>query len=400
MDRVELARRLGAAAMDGQRVSGATIVDESEPARFMAALARAVGGGGPVFIADPAWTAARRAEFEALVDEPAASSDLGWLMIPSGGTSGRLKLARHDEQTIGAAVRGFCAHCGLQRVNAIGVLPLHHVGGLMAWLRCALTGGTFQSVSWKQLEAGETPALPGEDCVLSLVPTQLQRLLGSAVTRAWLQRFRAIFVSGGPIWPELAEAACAAELPVALSYGMTETAAMVTALRPEEFRAGLRSCGGPLPHARVSLAPDGTIAVGGESLFRGYWPDWRAAGDFATEDLGSIDERGHLRVHGRRDAVIITGGKKVQPAEVEAALRASGQFRDVAVIGVPDAEWGEAVVACYSPGANAPDLTRAAAALAPHQRPKRFLAVTPWPRNAQGKVDRAALRAFVVERVG
>ena len=327
-------------------------------------------------------------------------------MIPSGGSGGGVKFARHDEETIGAAVRGFCAHFGLTRVNAVGVLPLHHVSGLMAWMRCALTGGEFVPWDWKRLEAGERLTLrAGADWVISLVPTQLQRLLMAEEAVAWLRQFRVIFLGGGPVWPQLADAAAEAKLPISLSYGMTETAAMVTALRPEEFLAGDRSCGAPLPHARVTIDAEGVVTVAGESLFRGYYvneapkekcnviryisgggPGW------VTEDLGSFDERGHLHILGRRDAVIITGGKKVHPNEVEAVLRASGEFDDVAVIGLPDAEWGEAVVACHPPSGRAPNLERAVAALAPHQRPKRFIAVADWPRNSQGKVSRAELR--------
>jgi O-succinylbenzoic acid--CoA ligase len=93
--------------------------------------------------------------------------------------------------------------------------------------------------------------------------------------------------------------------------------------------------------------------------------------------------------------VIITGGKKVDPAEVEAALRATGEFDDVAVIGVADAEWGQAVVACYPAGAPEPHWERVRARLAEKlvgfKRPKRFVAVAEWPRNAQGKVNRAVL---------
>src|SRR5581483_5045622 len=111
---------------------------------------------------------------------------------------------------------------------------------------------------------------------------------------------------------------------------------------------------------------------------------------FSTQDAGQIDSRGHLHVLGRRDAVIITGGKKVQPADVEAALRASGEFDDVAVIGVPDREWGEIVVACYA-ARRPPDLARAVRGLAAHQQPKRFVPLTPWPRTAQGKINRAEL---------
>ena len=95
---------------------------------------------------------------------------------------------------------------------------------------------------WKKLEAGRRPVLPRlrGPWVISLVPTQLQRLLRSTSTVRWLRGFRIVFLGGGPVWPDLADKAQRARLPISLSYGMTETAAMVTALRPEEFLAGSR----------------------------------------------------------------------------------------------------------------------------------------------------------------
>ena len=373
------------------------------------ALLRATGcaeeQGDAVFLCDPKWGVAERAEVDRLkskIEDRKPKIPEGWLMIPSGGKSGTLKFARHDERTLGAAVRGFGKFFGLARVNAVNVLPAHHVSGLMARVRCGATGGAHVAWDWPRLEAGERPELPREagNWVISLVPTQLQRLMASKEAVAWLRQFRIIFLGGGPTWPELADAAAKAELPVSLSYGMTETAAMVAALRPEEFLAGARSCGTALAHARVEINADGVVSVAGESVFRGYFPASSAAREFVTEDLGRIDERGHLHLLGRRDAVIITGGMKVQPAEVEAALRASGEFIDVAVVGVPDAEWGEVVVACYLATGHAPDLARAMARLAPHQRPKRFVAVADWPRNAQGKLNRAALVAVAAASTG
>jgi o-succinylbenzoate---CoA ligase len=396
VERAELARRLGAELA----------VHEPATQRFMAAFGDAVASGAEVFLADPEWSGNRRSEFDSLVErargdgERLAQAGRGWLMIPSGGTSGALKLARHDEETIGAAVRGFGAHFGLQRVNAVGVLPLHHVSGLMAWMRCVLTGGDFWPWDWKRLEGGERPVPGSGDWVISLVPTQLQRLLQTTPAVEWLRQFAAIFVGGGPIWPALANEAARLGLRIAPSYGMTETAAMVTALRPEEFLRGARSAGSPLPHARVSSTEEGVVKVGGASLFLGYWPERRESGEFVTEDLGEIDVCGHLHVLGRRDAAIITGGKKVQAALVEAALRASGEFEDVAVIGVPDAEWGEAVVACYPAGGRSPDEVRACAGLASHERPKRFVAIADWPRSAAGKVNRAELAGRWTERNG
>lgn len=322
----------------------------------------------------------------------------GWLMIATGGTSGAPRWARHDERTVGAAVGGFCAHFGLERVNAVDVLPAYHVSGFMARARCAATGGRHVAWDWKELERGGRPepdAAAGP-WAISLVPTQLQRLLANAAAAAWLRKFSLVLLGGGPVWPDLTERVAAAGVRAVLSYGMTETAAMVAAQRPEEFAAGDRSSGRVLPHATLAVDAAGCVVVGGASLFRGYVPEWRERADWTTSDLGEIDAAGRLRVSGRADAVIITGGKKVQPAAVEAALRASGEFDDVVVIGVSDAEWGEAVVACYPARVGAaPDLGRASAGLAAHERPKRAVAVEPWPRSAHGKIDRGALRAAV-----
>jgi O-succinylbenzoic acid--CoA ligase len=391
------------------------LIEETDPRKFMTALADAAAGDGEVFLCSPAWGASERAQLKehlsrtVLTDSPQVSGlrsqvsqpgAHGWLMIPTGGTSGQLKFARHDEQTLAAAVRGFSRHFGLTQVNAVGVLPLHHVSGLMAWLRCALTGGEYRPLDWKEVEGGARPVLPPKPggWVISLVPTQLERLLRDEGAVAWLKNFRIIFLGGAPAWPDLLDRAAALGLPLSLGYGMTETAAMVTALRPEEFLAGARNNGSPLPHATVMVGANDTIVLGGESLFRGYHPAWRDRPDFETQDRGLIDERNHLFVLGRRDAVIITGGEKVDPAEIEALLRGTGQFPDLVVLGLPDAKWGQLLVVVY-PGHAHPDfhaVIRVTNTLADYKRPKSYIPlVGAWPAGAQGKINRAAL----VERV-
>lgn len=405
MDRAELARLLGTTLHVGEARSAPVAIAEADPGSFMAAFATAVSEGGPVFLSDPAWGEAERNALRRLMaTAPAtmsgrAKQTRGWLMIPSGGSSGEIKFARHDEETISAAVLGFGKHFGVQKVNVIGLLPLHHVSGLMAWMRCVLTGGVYRAWDWKRLEGGDAPRLPVDgDWFLSLVPTQLQRLLAQPELVVWLRQFRAVFLGGGPTWPELSEAAARAGLPIVLSYGMTETAAMVAAQHPDDFAAGERNSGAALPHARIEITPEGTVKIEGDSVFRGYWPEWREERAVLTEDLGQLDSKGKLTILGRRDAVIITGGKKVAPNEVEAALRATGRFTDVAVIGVPDGEWGQAIVACYPEEGSAPDLAAVASQLghlAAHKHPKRYVAMKDWPRNAQGKINRAVLLAQV-----
>ncbi len=374
-------------------------MDRAELRKLVLATGCAEERGAFVFLCDPAWNAAQRAQVAALqaeIENRKSKITSGWLCLPTGGTSGTVKFARHDELTLTAAARGFCRHFDFSRVNAVGILPPHHVSGLMAQVRCAESGGLHLAWDWKKLEAGARPALPRlrGPWVISLVPTQLQRLLPSRSAVNWLRGFRVVFLGGGPVWPQLADAAARQRIPVSLSYGMTETAAMVTALRPAEFLAGARDSGAALPHVGVTITRE-RVRIAGESVFRGYFPALNRARQFTTEDVGRLDSAGHLTVLGRRDAVIITGGKKVRPDDVEAALRASGEFSDVAVIGVPDREWGEVVVACYPAGEIAPDLAKAVAALAGPARPKRFVAVQEWPRNAQGKLNRAAVRAVV-----
>lgn len=352
--------------------------------------------GDWVALMDPTWPAGTRTRVRRLLAAAARRRPRvrrGWLALPTGGSSGEIRLARHDEVTLDASVAGFRMHFGLRRVNAVGVLPAYHVSGLMARIRCAATGGTYLDWSWKALEAGRRPALRGGPWVISLVPTQLQRLLQRPAAVRWLRRFAVVFLGGGPVWPELADAAARARLNVSLSYGMTETAAMIAAQRPRDFLAGDRSAGKALPHARVRIGRGGVVRVSGASLFRGYLAKSGRRGDFATGDLGTIDAKGRLRILGRRDAVIITGGKKVHPAVVEAALRATGRFADVAVIGLPDREWGEVVVACQPSGRGCAASLPPLPGLPGYARPKRLITLPTWPRNAQGKLDRARLRA-------
>jgi O-succinylbenzoic acid--CoA ligase len=387
MDRSNLARLLG--AVPSASAGRTRIVEAADPVDFMRAFADAVADGGNVFLSNPSWGAVERAELANLVDKGGAS-DSGWLMIPSGGAGGRLKFARHDSWTLSAAVEGFCSHFELGPVNAVGVLPLHHVSGLMAWMRSALTGGKFIPWAWRDAETGNFPSDLPTECCISLVPTQLQRLLSSVDSVAWLRKFQVISVGGGPAWEGLLEEASRLKLPLSPCYGSTETAAMVTALKPWQFLAGMRGCGSALPHAKVDT-PGGIVRVAGDSVFRGYFPEIEAVRSWKSGDLGSVGPDGSLVILGRDDDIIITGGEKVSPGEVEAALRLSGEFEDVAVIGIPDPEWGQLVIACHPPGERKLNSNRLAAALSSietFKRPKRYVEVSPWPRNAQGKIGR------------
>lgn len=383
-----------------------------ERARLIARLRAFAGAAlvereGAFFLVDPGWGERERAQWEALAARRPADWDgaRGWLCIPTGGSSGAMKLARHDEGTLGAAVSGFCAHFGVETVNALGLLPPWHVSGLMAWARCVFTGGHHAAADWKAVERGERPSLARDNAMfLSLVPTQLARLLNDAAAVEWLRGFRAVLVGGGPAWPDLLAQGRRSRAPVAFSYGMTETAGLVAAQRPAEFLEGDESCGSALPRARLSVGGDGRVEIASDALFLGYWPDVRPGDSWRTDDLGEIDPGGRLRVLGRADALIISGGEKVNPAEVEAALFAAGgaELADVAVVGVPHPEWGAEVVAVYrgEPGLEPVLRSGVAVALSPAKRPRRYLALSAveWPRDARGKINRAELAELARDR--
>jgi len=398
---------------------------ESLPEAWLAAWFAAVLAGCPLFLGNPRWGAAEGRQAIALSrperiwgaippswgaiapPESTCSPEAeATIAIPTGGSSGQVRFAAHTWATLAAAARGFQAHFGGQPVQALNVLPLFHVSGLLPVVRSLLSGGRLECFPYADLKAGRRPQLDPAASFLSLVPTQLPALL--ARDPGWLAQWRALLVGGGPTWPSLLAAARQADLPLALTYGATETAAQVATLLPEEFRSGRTDCGRALPHVELQIEDEagrslpagavGAIAVRGPSLFRGYVPERRADGVWRSGDWGRLDADGYLTVLGRQSETIITGGEKVFPGEVEAAIRATGAVADVAVVGVPDARWGEAVVALCQRGEGAVSLAALAAALRPqladYKQPKHWRWVAELPRNAQGKLQRPALLAI------
>jgi len=370
----------------------------------------ALTAGRDVFLGNPGWTDGERAAAEStarlhLPDTAGQPRAAGRLMLATGGSTGALRFAIHTPETLVAAARAFRAHFSLGAANSLCLLPLHHISGFQQLVRALATDGRLLLGDWPALAAGDRPPLPAGPWVLSLVPAQLQRLIADPEAIAWLRGFAAIFLGGAPASSALLDRARAAGLPLAPAYGATETAAQCAAQPPLEFAAGLSGLrlfpgttvrvlepdtGEPLPPTQI-----GRLEIATAALFHGYWPALRPAGPWATDDLGFLDPAGRLHLVGRADTAINTGGEKVQPAEVETALRATGAFSEVIVLGLPDPRWGECVAAFF-PVDDAPDTAAITAALrpklSPHKIPRRWIPVAAWPRNEQGKVNRAALR--------
>ena len=237
------------------------------------------------------------------------------------------------------------------------------------------------------------------------VPTMYSRLATSP-RASELGAFR-LCVSGSAALPaELhRQLEDAAGIRVLERYGMTETLMNVSNPYDGERRAG--TVGFPLPGVEVRLAadPPGEILLRGPNVFPGYWnrPEvteeaFTADGWFRTGDIGEFDADGYLSIVGRSKELIISGGFNVYPREIEDVLLGHPAVVEVAVIGVPSAEWGEVVTAVVVAGSDVDEdtlLAYAADLLAPYKRPRRVHFVDELPRNALGKVVRAEISRTV-----
>jgi o-succinylbenzoate---CoA ligase len=381
------------------------LIAESDPVDFLAGFLAACTAHCPVFLGNTNWTTAEWQQVFQLVKPDlcwgmmppvALGSDdpipPGWIMIPTGGSSGTIRFAIHTWETLLASVTGFRDYFQVEQVNSCCVLPLYHVSGLMQFLRALLTDGNLILSNYKNLFTLDSMSLC--NYFLSLVPTQLQK----SIHLSSLPKFQTILLGGAPAWDDLLETSRQQKIRLAPTYGMTETAAQIVTLKPENFLQGRTGCGQVLPHAQVEILADGQIAVRSHSLALGYYPDLFTSKTFLTDDIGYFDTDGYLHITGRSSQKIITGGENVFPAEVEEAIRASGLVADVYVLGMPDREWGEAIVAVYVPvrGEVSDRMIQASIqTLSRYKQPKRWVAVQALPRNAQGKVRDAAVRAML-----
>lgn len=383
----------------------------ANPTDFLASFWAAIATDTPVFLGNPRWSQGEWQQVSQLVqpqqvwgDVPVerspqlATHPLGTIMIPTGGSSGQIRFAMHTVATLRIAVDGFQAYFKVPQVNSFCILPLYHVSGLMQVWRSQLTGGQCMLGSYAALKRGEWPDLPFHGGFLSLVPTQLQQLLDIEGGEEWLRQFEVVLLGGAPAWPELLEDARTRQIRLAPTYGMTETAAQIATLKPQDFLAGHSSSGQVLPHAQVQIGEEGAIAIATQSLCLGYYPNPFPTQLFwPTDDRGQLDAQGYLTITGRQSRKIITGGENVFPEQIEAILRSTGQVQDVCVVGVPDAHWGETVAVAYVPNEDcdrAQLQTTLDAQCARWLHPRLWLVCDALPRSPQGKIQYAQVQAW------
>jgi O-succinylbenzoic acid--CoA ligase len=290
-------------------------------------------------------------------------------------------------------------------------LPPHHVSGLLPLVRARRWGGEIRWLSAAYLRMPEqlpglAPHPAGRPVLLSLVPTQLQRLMASPSGMAWLKGCSVIWVGGATLPPELATKARKAGLPLAPCYGATETAAMVCALPPQRFLAGEEGCGDPLEDVQVRIDPaTRAVEVLTTRLSPGRFREGRlqtlplqSGGWWRSGDGGHLGPGG-LQIHGRLDGAIQSGGETVFPDVLERRLNVELAARGLsveAVLLVPrsDSEWGERLVALIRPrfGADAEALINVlqtiVASWPAQERPQQWVVCPELAISAIGKWER------------
>ena len=327
------------------------------------------------------------------------------VVLWTSGTSGRPRGVALPWSALSAHVDATVARLGLDpsRDRWLASLSLAHVGGLMAVVRGILTGsevvaaGTVAPALLPHFINGTAGVEPVTH--LSLVPTQLRRVLDAVGEAPPPSTLRCVLLGGAHTPRPLLERAHAAGWPVALTYGMTEMSSQVATATPAECRAKPGSVGKLLPGVELRVGADGQLLVRGATLASAYLdgnPLADADGWYATGDLGWVDDEGDVWITGRVGDRIISGGVNVDPAEVEEALRLHPAVADACVVGVSDPEWGEAVAVWVVPVAGEFDLDQVQEwlrdRLAGPKRPRVWTLGGALPINANGKVDRQAVR--------
>ncbi|MUL36247.1 2-succinylbenzoate--CoA ligase [Gloeocapsopsis dulcis] len=400
------------------RQTSKVLLAERDPTKFLASFIAACAAGYPVFLCNPDWGQQEWQQVLSLVQpDIILASDLekilfnsqntpttnyqlpitNPIMIPTGGSSGKIKFAIHTWETLTASVTGFRKYFQVQQVNSYCVLPLYHVSGLMQFMRSFTSGGKLVIQNFKQLEQ-EIYHINSVNFFISLVPTQLQQLLQARVSDR-LAQFQTVLLGGAPAWNEILAEARSKNISLALTYGMTETASQIATLKPEDFLQGKHNCGKILPHAKVEICNAqnqiGNIKIQSASLALGYYPNIFTKAELTLDDLGYFDAQGYLNIIGRSSNKIISGGENIYPVEIEAAIHNTQLVKDICIIGIPDRHWGQAVTAIYVPKSTTSITTLQTTLknkLSKFKIPKHWIPLTTLPRNSQGKINRQHLQ--------
>jgi len=346
------------------------------------------------------------------------------LLCYTSGSTGRPKGALLSQEALACnAANSVDMHALSADDRVLTTLPLFHVGGLNIQTLPALQAGCTVTLHPKFDPDAAFDAIARDRITLTvLVPAQLDAML---VHPRWagadLSSLRMITTGSTQVPPRIIRAVHARGVPLVQVWGATETAPIAACLHADEAVHKAGSTGRAARHCALrvagfdgeELAPGapGEVWVRGANVMSGYWGDPEASakalagGWFHSGDLGHLDQEGFLTIDGRLKDMIISGGENVSPAEVEAVLLDCADIAEAAVVGRPDARWGEVVVAVVAPAPGATlDRDRVLALfdgrLARFKHPKDVVVVSALPRSAIGKVRKEDVRQLVAHLLG
>lgn len=356
--------------------------------------------------------------------EPRAPDDAALLFYTSG-TTGKPKGAIHTNRTLAAMIVSFLADSGaVTDDHILHLAPLSHASGFLG-LSYLLRGRNNVILPTGALEAETLGRALAGFAPLSLfaVPTIVRRLTEPALLDPRLiPNIRRIFFGGAPMYVEDLKRALCVFGPDRLwhLYGQGESPNTITHLPPRLFgdptdpgyEARLASVGIPRSGVLVRVARDdgsdappgeiGEILVQGDTLMAGYWNRPEATADtlrggwLHTGDLGAMDDKGYLTLLDRSKDMIISGGSNIYPREIEEVLLTHPNVAECAIIGVPDAEWGEVAVAFVVARGHRPTPAELDALcldhLARYKRPKDYRFLPELPKSPYGKILKRELR--------
>ena len=393
---------------DGRPLHAVLLNGVADAARLIEPLARALDGTGPAILPlDAGLPAARLRQLidafapSVVIDADGAAghrqrqpgvAPQTAVIIGTSGSTGEPKGVELSASALTHSARASLARAGARPGERwLVCLPVSHVAGLQVLVRSVVSG--TEPVVAPEATAGAVAGAAAAGCAhVSVVPTQLVRLLDTPAGTAALARYRCVLVGGAAAGADILDAAARAGVTTVTTYGMSETC------------GGCVYNGVPLDGVTVREGDDGRLRIAGPVLMNGYYarPDLTAAaladGEFVTSDLGFVDSGGRVVVRGRADDVINTGGHKVVPGEVASVLATCPGVREAVVVGRPDPEWGERVTAVVVPAdpADPPGLellrTHVSARLPRYACPSEVLVMEAIPLLPSGKPDLAALR--------
>ncbi|MCF6380009.1 AMP-binding protein [Nocardioides KLBMP 9356] len=309
------------------------------------------------------------------------------LLIETSGSTGRPKRVVLPRRAVLASVEASARRLG-ESGRWLLALPSSYVAGVQVIVRSLVAG--HEPIIVDGLDVGRAAASDhsATPAFVSLVPTQLHRILANPEQLASLAHCHTVLVGGAGLDRDHRRQAEDAGVRIVSTYGSSETA------------GGCVYDGVPLDGVGVSLGDNDRIRIAGPTLFSHYESDPELTAEsvedgwFLTADQGRFDDDGRLQVVGRIDDVVISGGVKIPLALVAERLRENLQVEQAEVFGVPDPEWGQKLVAVVVGTANDAELRDWVSAVHPRSwAPREFVRVSALPTLPNGKVDRQALQA-------